>query len=51
MTSFESLAGTWCMDRWDEGGWNIDPHRHGRLTAIVYLRKNGLYKTDIPDAL
>ena len=51
MTSFESLAGTWCMDRWDEGGWDTDPHRHGRFTAIVDLRENGLYKTDIPDAL
>ena len=34
-TPFESLAGTRCMSRWDEGSWDTDPHRHGRFTIIV----------------
>ena len=38
MTPFESFAGTRCMDRWDEGGWDSltgDPYRPGRFTTIV----------------
>ena len=35
MTPFDSFAGTRCMNRWDEGSWDTDPHRHGRFTIIV----------------
>ena len=28
-----------------------DPHRHGRFTAIVEQRENGLYKANHEDAL
>ena len=51
MTLFESLAGTRCMDRWDEGSLDTDPHRHGRFTAIVDRRENGLNRTDLTDVL
>lgn len=51
MTLFKSLAGTRCMDRWDEGGWDNDPYRHGRFTAIVERRENGFKKTKHTDAL
>lgn len=23
------------MNRWDEGSWDSDPHRHGRFTIIA----------------
>ena len=39
------------MDRWDEGSWDKDPHRHGRFTAIEEQRENGLYKANEKDAL
>ena len=35
MIPFESLVGTRCMNRWDEGSWDTDPHRHGRFTIIA----------------
>ncbi len=28
-----------------------DPHRHGRFTAIVDRRENGLYRTEATDVL
>ena len=34
-TPVRSLVGTRCMNRWDEGSWDIDPHRHGRFTIIA----------------
>ena len=51
MTLFESLAGTQCMNRWDEGSWDSDPISHGRFTIIVKQRENGLYKANQVDAL
>ena len=35
MIPLESLVGTRCMNRWDEGSWDTDPHRHGRFTIIA----------------
>ena len=49
MTPFESLVGTRCMNRWDEGSWDTDPHRHGRFTIIVDRGHMPLY-SDKPDA-
>ena len=46
---FESLVGTRCMNRWDEGSWDTDPHRHGRFTIIVDRGHMPLY-SDKPDA-
>ena len=46
MTLFESLAGTRCMNRWDEGSWDRDPIRHGRFTIIVKQRNYSLYRAN-----
>ena len=43
MTLFESLAGTQCMSRWDEGSWHMMPlDTEGFI--IVEQRNYSLYK-------
>ena len=33
------------MNRWDEGSWDSDPHRHGRFTIIVNRGYDSLYNS------
>ena len=34
------------MNRWDEGSWDNDPHRHGRFTIIANRGYDSLYNSD-----
>ena len=47
----ESLVGTRCMNRWDEGSWDNDPHRHGRFTIIAGRGIYALIRAQLMDAL
>ena len=33
------------MNRWDEGSWDNDPHRHGRFTIIANRGYDSLYNS------
>ena len=34
------------MNRWDEGSWDNDPHRHGRFTIIANREYDSLYNSN-----